>query len=207
MKTLLTLIGCIVAFHSMGQMEQLDGAITTDEWENARIIEDGQNKIRVVEKGNLLWIRLKTESLYVANLCLCNTPREVTVLHASAALDAITYRSGDEGWTSTETFVWEMRETGMNETTRQKRQAYFEKNGWIANTGGMGNPGETEFIIDRLKFDGQLLMGVGLMTAADPENIVPLPKDSASDCAAFSLVSGNLEAFYEFKPEGWYKLY
>lgn len=206
MKALLSLIVFAFSIHVNGQFNQLDGLVTESDWDKATIIEDDISKIRVIDMGDYLWIRLKSEELYVASLCLCGNVKEVIVLHASAALGAVTYHKQEANWNTEDSFVWKVRETGMDEATIRKRKEHYEKYGWVANTVSMGNKGETEFIINKSLYgNGELYLAAGLMSASDPENIIPLPAESSGDCADPKLVGGPPNRTYQFNPESWYK--
>lgn len=207
MKALLSLFVFTFSIHVNGQFNQLDGLVTESEWDKATIIEDDISKIRVIDMGDYLWIRLKSEELYVASLCLCGNENEVIVLHASAALGAVTYQKQNTDWSTEDSFIWKVRETDMNESTIRKRKEHYEAYGWVANTVSMGEKGETEFIINKQLYgNGELYLAAGLMPASDPENIIPLPTETSGDCADPKLVGGPPNSKYQFNPKDWYKV-
>ncbi|WP_425390523.1 hypothetical protein [Ekhidna sp.] len=139
----------------------------------------------------------------MASLCICDEQNEVTVLHASAALGQILYKKEGDRWVTNQKFDWKMREVDMKDATITKRNQYLKINGWGANTMSMGNVGETEFIIDRKAFSGELKLAIGLMTAEDPNNIVGIPSGGAGDCADQRLVSGDPKSSYSFNSTNW----
>lgn len=125
------------------------------------------------------------------------------MLHASAALGSINYKKEGNKWTTNQKFDWQMREKFMDAPTIAKRRKYLENNGWIANTMGMGKVGETEFIINRNTFKGELKVAMGLMTTEDPNNIVGIPSAGSGDCADQKLVSGDPKSSYLFSTKNW----
>ena len=182
----------------------IDGTITSAEFENLNAVEKNGSSVLLIDDSSKDYLRVsvKSEELYVASLCICNDKNEVFVLHASAALGQIVYKKNHPHWETIQKFDWKMREQGMNAETIAKRKNYLDNHGWIANTMGMGKKGETEFIIDRNKFKGELKLAIGLMTASDPNNIVGIPK-SVGDCANHNLVSGDPKKEYDFDPGKW----
>ena len=197
----LTVIEC----NAQINLNQLDGSISSDESSKLKILsENGSNQLLIDNSdNNYLKVMVKSEELYVASLCICNEKNEVAVLHASAALGQIRYKKNTSNWKTDQKFDWKMREEGLDAATITKRKMYLDSHGWVANTMGMGNTGETEFIIDRDKFKGELKLAIGLMTARDPNDIIGIPKNNAGDCADQKLVSGDPKSSYIFNPAFW----
>ncbi|WP_370089354.1 hypothetical protein [Ekhidna sp.] len=197
----LTGIGC----NAQINLSQLDGFITSKELTKLEILgENGINQLLIDDTDkNYLRLSVKSEELYVASLCICNEKNEVSVLHASAALGQILYKKSESSWTTNQKFDWQMREEGMEAGILEKRKRYLDNFGWVANTMGMGQAGETEFIIDRNKFKGELKLAIGLMTARDPNDIIGIPISDGGDCADHMLVSGDPKSSYYFDPSSW----
>lgn len=199
----IAIILLLAAITHAQDLQNLDGNISSEEANSLKVIgENENNQLMIGDLGDYLRIAVKSEELYVASLCICNDQNEVIVLHASAALGQIVYKRDGGKWTTGEKFDWQMRETGMDASTIAKRTNYLEVNGWVANTMRMGAKGETEFILDRKLFSGDLKLAIGLMTAADPENIVGVPYD-IEGCATHSLVAGPPNSTYKFLPDRW----
>ncbi len=211
MKILLqTTLLLFFAYSSQAQVDlkNLDGNISSQEIKRLEISgENGTNQLLInPSSDNYLNVTVKSEELYVASLCICNEQNEIAVLHASAALGQIIYRKEGDAWVTNQKFDWQMREEGMDDATIVKRNQYLKDNGWIANTMGMGQVGETEFIIDRRVFSGELKLAIGLMTADEPENIVGIPIKGVSDCANLKLVSGDPKNSYQFDIKDWIRI-
>ena len=61
--------------------------------------------------------------------------KSVRILHASAALGAVTYTPSGAEWTTPETaFVYAMRNTALTAAARAERAAYLKEHGWVAST-------------------------------------------------------------------------
>lgn len=185
-------------------LRNLDGSISDSESKSLIIIgENGDNRLMISSSGGNLKVAVESKELYVASLCICNEQNEVTILHASAALGQIVYKKEAGKWTTEEKFNWQMRETGMDAAIIAKRKRYLDNYGWVANTMGMGNTGETEFIINPNMFGDNLRLAIGLMTAENPENIIGIPSMGAGDCADQKLVSGDPKTSYLFNADQW----
>ncbi len=210
MKTSSLILVLFIASSSLqAQFEQLDGSISTEESQQLTTIGKNGSNLMLIDQSseNYLRVTIKSGALYVASLCACTSKNEVLVLHASAALGDQTYTQESGSWTTGDVFNWEVREGEMTPAAIKKRQDYFEQKGWVANTMHMGNNGETEFFISRkLLGEGDVYLALGLMTEADPENIIGIPKNGAGDCADLKLVSGDPAANYSFDPSRWIKI-
>lgn len=211
MKTLLqTTLLLFFSYSSQAQVDlkSLDGNISSEEAKGLEVLGKNESNQLLIDPSSdsYLKVTVKSDELYVASLCICNEKNQVTVLHASAALGQIIYRKEGDGWVTNQKFDWQMREEGMDDATIAKRNKYLQDNGWVANTMSMGNVGETEFIIDRKAFSGELKLAIGLMTAENPDNIVGIPPKEAGDCADQKLVSGDPKSNYGFDTSNWITL-
>ncbi len=210
MKFLTALLLLSISISSTAQIDltQLDGIISEEE--NARFQKLGENRtseISAIVDGDYIKINVKSDTMYVASLCLCSDEKKTIVLHASSALGQINYAYDSESWTTEEQFTWKVRERDMSASTLAKRRNYLDEFGWVANTTPMGSNKEVEFIIRKDLFTGnRVLLAAGLMLKSDPENIVPLPAKTSGDCAALSLVAGNRENSYQFEPKNWFRI-
>lgn len=211
MKNLIAVLFFTSTLPSIAQIDltQLDGTISEEEKAQFQLL--GKNEVSEISMsadGDYLKINIKTDTIFVASLCLCDGNGKTIVMHASSALGQSSYYSKeDDTWNSTESFVWKVRETDMKTETIAKRIDYLEQNGWVANTVMMGQRGEVEFIIKKDLFDGKkVFLGAGLMLKANPQDIIPLPEKTSGDCAAFSLVAGPALKSYQFRPDEWYKI-
>ncbi|NNF04201.1 MAG: hypothetical protein HKN17_07020 [Rhodothermales bacterium] len=181
-----------------------DGVFTEDERSavtHAIVTEEGSIFVR--RSGGLLYVTVESEPIGVASLCLGGFS-EVSVLHASAALGYLRFRSTDDGWTTDDDFVWEMRETSMSTDAIDARAQYFASHGWVATTAMMGDPTATEFLVseDLVQHDG-VRIAAGLMPIERPEVTLALPA-TASECADDRLVRGpKPDAPIRFDPTAW----
>ncbi|MEQ8627323.1 hypothetical protein [Ekhidna sp.] len=189
-------------------LKNLDGNISPEEDQKLNVLGKNSDNQLLIDPSsdNYLKITVKSEELYVASLCICNEQDEVIILHASAALGQILYKKEGDRWITNQKFDWQMRGVDMKVSTIAKRLQYLKSTGWVANTMSMGNVGETEFIIDRKVFSGELKLAIGLMTAENPDNIVGIPPKEAGDCADQKLVSGDPKSNYGFDTSNWITL-
>lgn len=209
MKSSIILVFILSIGSIHAQFDQLDGSISAKENQQLTTIgENGSNMMQIDQSSeNFIRVTIKSGTLYVASLCACTSKNEVFVLHASAALGDQTYTQASNYWITNDVFNWEVREGEMTAAAIKKRQDYFEKKGWVANTVHMGNDGETEFFISReILGEGDVYLALGLMTEANPEVIIDIPENGAGDCADLKLVSGDPKSRYSFDPSTWIKI-
>jgi len=189
------------------RVQQLDGLIARQEQRQSTIrLQEDETLISVRLEGDVFWVRVQSEPLNVASLCL-GTPDSVMILHASSALGWIPYRRNGSAWQRNGSFNWDMRNTSMTQEALRARARYFNQNGWVATTVEMGQRGEVEFLIrrDLLPAD-TLYLAAGLMPTAHPDEIMGFPVDTAGDCADPELVTGPPDPTLHFNPTAWAKL-
>lgn len=195
------------ACHAQGPAERirhLDGVITASEAElPTHVVQEDAGRLVIHQDARFLSIAVQAEALDVASLCLAAADT-VLVLHASAALGALTYSRQEETWRTGDHFAWAMRDTSMTDAAQDARRAHLNAHGWVATTMRMGRPGEVEFLIRRtLLPPGDLFLAAGLMPSARPEEMLALPAETAGDCADFDLVAGSPSSTYRFQPTTW----
>ncbi|MEQ9405137.1 MAG: hypothetical protein RIM99_16215 [Cyclobacteriaceae bacterium] len=211
MKQLISLIILLFSLNLAAQpdLTKLDGKISSNERQRFELQgANGNSSISTSIDDDFLRINVSSDSLYVASLCLCTSDNEIIVLHASAALGRVNYeRTTGQIWKSDDKFDWRIREPEMTPEIIQKRLEHLNNYGWVANTLGMGTGQDAEFIIRKDLFESNTIyLAAGLMSRADPENIIPLPAKTAGDCADFALVAGPPKPEYSFDPKKWFKI-
>jgi hypothetical protein len=178
----------------------LDGKLAEDEVAPV-LARSAEIKLSARREGPYLRVNVVSEPIFVASLCIA-TENRVLVLHASAALGAVTYTFDGEVWSTTEKFDWAVRDTTQSKEARAERAQHLASHGWVATTARTGEPGVTEFLIhDDLVPQGARL-ALGLMPGAHPEAILGLPREPAG-CANAELVGGPAPPVLRFVPENW----
>jgi hypothetical protein len=184
----------------------LDGIISENEWKMSRsevLIGGGECFFFQNEKYLFVGIRGLREGW--CHVYLYNKDN-VHVLHASAALGAVVYRKDQMGnFQPTGSFVWDIRETSMDDSAKEKRAGYLEANDWVASTNQMGNKIEVEFIIDKNTF----LRGnsrIAVVYVSDAKTTQFWPASLNDDCIKEELVFGNTPASLSFNFDQWGKL-
>ena len=180
----------------------LDGNIDKEEWKNAatyKMQQDGEVRIMtdslfvyvaVAGKGNG-WSHVYTKH-----------GATVEVLHASAALGASRYIAGANNmWKATQSFTWELRDTGMTENAVKSRLAYLHKNGWVATINLM-HPTDQEYVISRSLFDSPS-MRIAVARAVDSNSPHRWPGTLQDGTVVKELVFGTTVEILSFKPEQW----
>lgn len=189
----------------------LDGRVDSAEWSGAAVRAiDGGVTARLQHDGRHLYIAVVGAHFGFTSLCAARGD-SVRILHASAALGAVTYtRRGDE-WTSRDTaFTYGMRNPDTTAAARAERAAYLAANGWVANTARMGGGLAQEFQIslDQLGNPPRLALGRFVpITGASPEIAHwPATVQATDGCVASRLVSGYVPSPLRFDPTRWLAL-
>ena len=131
---------------------------------------------------------------------------EVHVLHASAALGAVTYRPSGDVWQSPDTaFRYGMRNTALDDAARSQRAAYLAENGWVASTVRMGSDQrsqEMQVAFSRFALPFSLALGRWLITTNTSE-WWPSTITDHEGCFSQQLVRGSVPPGILFKPTFW----
>lgn len=210
LKFICTIYLLLLVKIGFGQVEfaQLDGQLSKNE-QFKEIAIGAEVSLKIKQDENVIYLNLQSEELLVASICI-SQGNEVYILHASAALGMMKYvkKENSNQWTTTDKFNWQLRETGLDESSIRKRSAYFETNKWVSNTMSMGVVGENELIIDKSLINNvnSFQLAAGLMPAKTPDEIISIPKGHEAGCANALLVSGDPKPSYDFLTRGWYKI-
>lgn len=188
-----------------GQPVTIDGRVDDTEWRNAlRTEHPAGTVVRLLRDADHLYLGVTSERQGFASLCLALN-NEVHVLHASAALGAITYRPSGDVWQSPDTaFRYGMRNTALDEAARSLRAAYLHDNGWVASTVRMGNDGrsqEMQIALSRFTLPFSLALGRWLFT-----NSIEWWPSTTTDhdgCVSQQLVRGSVPQGIQFKTAFW----
>lgn len=186
-------------------VETLNGTFSLTEHKAATdsLTEPG-SAIYIRSDRDFLLVAIKSDPVGVASLCIGNK-KEVSVLHASAALGKLKFYPEGDLWHTTERFEWSLRDTTMSPNAVEGRLAYLDEHGWVASTSGMGHPNHTEFLIRQSALPaGEWFLSLGIMPGERPDEIIGLPEANAGDCASGDLVRGIVPAAgLSFDPAAW----
>lgn len=180
---------------------QTDGVISDGEWSGSEQYNLGD--------GNLLMLKQDGDALYAA-LISTTTPtwahfylsdgNRVRVMHASAALGAIEYKSQQSLWrTADKGFVYELRD---REYSAEKMDAYYSKNGWTANNNNLGDHKTIEARINLNGFKPAYFSCV----MAKPDKFFSFPAGLKDDVVLRRLVEGYAVDSLKFSPTTWQKI-
>src|SRR5262245_20751737 len=189
----------------------IDGKVDEAEWQGAathRFADD--SVIRLRHDGRHLFVGLTSPRKGFPRLCTVNGDA-VRVLHASAALGAVTYDRKADGWIARETaFRYGMRNTELTEQARGERLDYLSRHGWVGSTFGMGGGQvqEMQIAIDQLAATPRVALGYYAIGPEKKGTILPWPASLSADegCINEELVRGNVPQKLRFEPAGWIAL-
>jgi len=180
-----------------------DGVINTEEWKDARVVDlTSGSKLLMLTRENTLYVALSSPEKFWAHVYLSDG-REVKVMHASAALDAIHYRQKGSRWYTEEEFQYELRDKQYNDDTERKMQAYFESNGWVANNINIGDAKTIEF---KLRLTPQMPVYFACVMSSYDVKFTAFPENLNDDTLLQRLVQGNAVDSVSFRPETWQKV-
>jgi hypothetical protein len=130
-----------------GAAPTVDGTLEPGEWAGAAgtALDDG-TAVWWMHAGGNLFVGIDGDQIGAVNLVLA-AGDEVRMLHSSAALGSALYARDGDAWLMEHGFAWCCR----SRTDDTDARALFESEGWTANIGFLGAPGEVEF---RVAWDG-----------------------------------------------------
>ena len=180
----------------------LDGTLAPGEWPGAylgRLTGDGE--VLLMYDGGFLYLGVRRRADLVVTVCL-DRGDSVAVLHSSAALGTAVYRRGPNGWDLTRRFIWELRDSTMTAAAQREREAFLQREGWVATNAYVGARTDTEFAIAMPS--GRLRLAVVPMSVGEGyQETAWWPGRLADGCRVGDLLSGHLPTLLHFAPDTW----
>jgi hypothetical protein len=184
----------------------IDGRVDDAEWRNAlRMEQPAGTVVRLMRDAAHLYIGITSERPGFASVCLA-IGDVVHVLHASAALGAITYRRNGQTWQSADTaFSYSMRNTALDEAARGQRAAYLAQHGWVGSTVRMsdGRSQEMQIAFSRFPAPFNLAMGRWLLSNGVEPWPAAITSGDHDGCVAQRLVNGYALQDLKFHSMNW----
>src|SRR5215471_8411064 len=151
----------------------------------AKLIGGGDLRFRLREGA--LYLTVNGPARGFPSLCIGNS-REVSILHASAALGTARYRRSGESWARLNGFEWKVRDSPQSgPASSGERQGFLEQNGWVANSSHQGEPSR-EFQIELLP--EREYIGIAFLSV-ETMSVSYWPATMADDCRALDLLKGD----------------
>jgi hypothetical protein len=184
----------------------IDGLVDNTEWQSALRIEHPPGTIvRFMRDPTHLYIAVSSDRPGFASVCVA-VGDDVHVLHASAALGAITYRRTGDTWQSADTaFSYGMRNTALDDSARAQRASYLNEHGWVGSTVRMsdGRSQEMQIAFSRFAAPFQLAIGRWLFSNNVESWPATLTVTSHEGCIAQRLVHGYVPQELRFHSLNW----
>lgn len=184
----------------------IDGRVDGTEWSNAlRVEHPAGTVVRFLRDASHLYVAISSERPGFASMCVA-VGDDVHVLHASAALGAVTYRRSGETWQSADTaFLYGMRNTALDEAARSQRVAYLNEHGWVGSTVRMsdGQSQEMQIAFSRFAPPFRIAMGRWLFTNNVESWPSTITNTSHDGCIAQRLVNGYVPQGLRFNSMNW----
>lgn len=189
----------------------VDGRINDGEWRGASSerLADGST-LRMQHDGQYLYIAVAPARQGFVSVCATRND-SVRVLHASAALGAVSYAHSSSGWNSRDTaFTYGMRAPDTTEAVRLERRAYLERHGWVSSTVTMTDGRSTEMQISLSEFDANPRLALAWYSF-QPGTEIPIVGWPGSlrqneGCLASDLVRGYVPRGLAFSLAEWAEL-
>lgn len=182
----------------------IDGSLGAAEWSRAvRVPLTGGGEILLQHDGRHLFVGARHAGNPLGSLCVAESGR-IRVLHASAALGAVTYRLDGVAWVLDTAFVYELRERDASPQAEARRRAYLQAHGWLASNVYMGARDEMEYQIALPSPPGNhALIRIVLRPDGERDDFAVWPAEPSDDCSNAQLVRGDAPRTLTFRPEGW----
>lgn len=209
MTSIICVFGCAIAMlsqaanASVAARPEVDGVVEPAEWAGARREPlKGGGDVWLVRDGSDLFVAVLGPARGLASLCV-GGPEHVEVLHASAALGAVTYRRSPSGWLRGQPFTWLLRDEGSGASpSAADRRLFLGSNRWISTSSRSGAAAR-EFRI-ALDSDRRFLGAVFLST--ESLKATYWPPSMADDCRDLDLLRGEAPPTAHFDPERWWAI-
>ena len=198
-----------VIAEGFGSTPKIDGVLSESELKDTFQGDlAGGGKVFYKNIGSKLYVGVRGIKFGISHVCVTDG-KAIYVLHASGALGKAVFQNKDKKWNLTENFKWELRDKTLSAEAIKLRNNYFDKNGWVANTGGMGNKTEMEYIISEKFIDsGKFRFAVVYIDFPEnnketPKDIHYYPSDIKDDSKLFKLIAGDPPNVLNFDTSTW----
>jgi hypothetical protein len=180
----------------------LDGTISSGEWAGAYVGQlTSGGEVRLMQDGTYLYLAVQRRGDLVVTVCL-DQGDSVAVLHSSAAIGTAEYRRTPSAWSLSRRFTWELRDSTMSAAAQQEREAFLQREGWVATNAYVGVRTDTEFKIAMPS--GRLRLAVVPMSVGSGyQEIAWWPSWLADACRSESVLTGYLPGQAQFAPGSW----
>jgi len=180
----------------------LDGTISNGEWSSAYIGQlTGGGEVLLMQDGTYLYLGMRRREDVIGTVCL-DLGDSVAVLHSSAAIGSAAYRRTQGKWVLSRRFTWELRDSTMSAVAQEEREAYLQREGWVATNASVGARTDTEYKIAMPSGRVRLAV-VPMSVGAGYEEVAWWPSRLADGCRSGGLRTGYLPADLQFAPDAW----
>lgn len=182
---------------------RVDGTLQKGEWSNAsRFRMDDGGEIWVLRDRTELFVAVRGTDRGYPSLCI-GRPGHVEILHASAALGAVTYERERTTWRLQVPFVWSMRSEPVDPVAKRRERArFFRMHGWLSTASRSDSP-TREFRIR--SSPTRTWLGVVYLHKKDM-HVTYWPHSMGRGCRDLELVKGNAPDRPSFVPTSWHPL-
>lgn len=180
----------------------LDGKIDDAEWAKATTHSMANGgTLRVLPGGDAWYFAVQIPEdgyghFYVAD------GDSIQVIHVSAALGRLQYRRNGTEWSTSDQFVWQMRDRTYSDTLRAAQEKYFAENGWVGTNNGMGR-GRFEL---KLRRTPGKPVRVAMVFMSGPQKQCYWPESLDDDTRNTKLIAGQPIAAPRFDTAQWFEL-
>ena len=196
-----------------GHAPVIDGKIDSVEWRGSAIEQLANGlTVHLRHDGSHLFLGVTSSSGEgFPSVCAVRNDT-IRVLHASAALGAVTYSRQGSSWSSADTaFVYAMRNPALTEQARVERRAYLAEHRWVGSTFrmGQGRAHEIQLSLELLDPASTRRPRIALGYYREGGTPVTWPDSLAAageGCAEPRLIQGWVPPHPRFKPEMYVEL-
>jgi hypothetical protein len=181
-----------------------DGVLSSSELKNAEKHElKAGYKLYTKKSGAILYLAMTGEQKFWAHVYLSDT-ESLSIMHASAAIDAVTYKRNNTIWTTGDSFHFELRDRVYDSRVDSIMTKYMATHGWVANNSNIGNSTTIEFRINIGKWKQPLYFAC--VFAGHDMTFYPFPTTISDDALLPRLVQGYTPDSLKFEPGKWSRI-
>jgi hypothetical protein len=183
------------------QAPQLDGTIAPGEWDRAVHVTGTEGmEIFLQRTDSAVYLAVRGSGDGFPHLALVHGDT-ILLLHASAALGTAKYVRAGRSHGLRQPFTFRVRGRALDTATRRERDAFYQREGWVASTMHMGRPAETEFKVAAVLLPRGERLAVAYWS--QQSGVLSWPASAHDAVMAERIVQGFLPDSASFIPDQW----
>lgn len=187
-----------------GILPEIDGSIQAEEWKDADIWNlEGGGQLYLLTAGEHLFLAVRAlpPGMIAGNVFL-SAGNEIKVLHSSAALGTVVFQQDGDTWQKIKDFEWCCRSRVDDQSSREARTAFYDREGWLGANSFLGAENELEYKIRLEGSESAVALNYLWADGSAAKQVWPA---GLSDGISWPS-EGGFPDVMEFSPGKWYPL-